>query len=123
MTARLEGGKTPSTLLTHACWMQCQYSKRRTESSEKQETTSEAGVKKGEHLRYGNGHRSCGRLLDSARAPKVSSRAAKVSKIVIFSTPARLYLYDTLLGWLSHNYHCPYALRWSSRDRRERAGS
>jgi hypothetical protein len=38
-----------------------------------------------------------GQLLDSAGAPKVSSRVAKAIKILRFSMPARLYLYDTLL--------------------------
>jgi hypothetical protein len=43
-----------------------------------------------EHLGCGDGHRSGGQLLDSARAPKVSSRAAKAVKLLIFSMPARL---------------------------------
>jgi hypothetical protein len=50
-----------------------------------------------EHLGCGDGHRSGGQLLDSARAPKVSSRAAKAVKLLIFSTPAKLYVYETIL--------------------------
>src|SRR4051812_32229628 len=53
------------------------------------------------HLGCADGHRSGGRLLDSTRAPKVSSRAAKAVKVLIFSTLARLYVYDTLLKRLA----------------------
>src|SRR6266540_7369566 len=55
------------------------------------------------HLGCAGGHRSGGRLLDSARAPKVSRRAAKVGKVLIFSRPARLYVYDTLLKQLAQD--------------------
>ena len=48
--------------------------------------------------------------------------AAKAARISTFSTSAKLYSCETILGWPSHNYHCPCALRWSSRDDRDRAG-
>jgi hypothetical protein len=36
---------------------------------------------------------------------KVTTRVTKALKALRFSTPAKLYVYETLLGWLSHNYH------------------
>ena len=38
------------------------------------------------------------------------------------TTPARLYLYDTILGWQSHHYHCQCAWRWRSRNYGDRVG-
>ena len=35
--------------------------------------------------------------------PEVMSRAAKVAKTLRFRTPAKLYIYETLLEWLAYN--------------------
>jgi hypothetical protein len=88
--------------------MRCQYSGWGQVSSEKHEIAVEAGVKedKGE----------VGSILPATvvvggyrRLPKpteVLSRAAKAAKALRSMMPAKLYLYDTLLGRQKHNYHC-----------------
>ena len=64
---------------------------------QKHEVASEVNGARRKSSGSGDGHHRSGQLLDAARAPKVSSRSAKAIKILIFSTPARWYLYDTLL--------------------------
>jgi hypothetical protein len=51
--AGLRAGRSPGTLLTHACWMLCQYSRRRPVSSEKQETAPATGGAGGDIMAVG----------------------------------------------------------------------
>ena len=86
--------------------MVCQYSTRGLVSSEKHETPS--GVE-------GRGDDTSGRAIAAEvmagygpllEPPEAMSRAAKAAKTLRLRTPARLYVYGTILGWQSHNYHC-----------------
>ena len=80
--------------------MRCQHSRVGPGSSEKPETALEAGGARQNTLAVG----TVTVVMDSywtRPAPlKVSSLAAKILKVLIFNTPAKLYVYDTLLGWL-----------------------
>jgi hypothetical protein len=92
-------GQKPRHLsLMYAIGMVCQYSRAAQVSSEKHETAADAGADgEGSPIRRHDGHRSDGSLPFSARSTAAMSRVAKATKALRFMTPARLYVYDTLL--------------------------
>jgi hypothetical protein len=47
--------------------------------------------------------------------PTFVSRAAKAVKTLKSRTPAKLYIYETLLKWLSGSDHCPHPRLWYNR--------
>jgi hypothetical protein len=86
-------------------WLVCQHSIRGFVSSEKHETTSEAGVE-------GRSNNTSGVTIAAKvlggyclllEPPEVVSRAAKVAKRLKSRTPAKLYIYETLLQRLAQD--------------------
>jgi hypothetical protein len=83
--------------------MLCQYSRRRLVSREKPETASEAAGERGDTLDIGTVTVVVCGYWPRAEPLKVSSRAAKVERILRSRTPARLYVYDTILAGLAQH--------------------
>src|SRR5262245_25715512 len=82
-------GRSLRALLTHAYERLCQYRRLCLESSKKHEAAAEAGGARGDALAVG----TCTVVLDGywtrPEPLKVSSRAAKVARMLGFSMPAR----------------------------------
>jgi len=72
-------------------------------SSEKQGTAAEVRGARGDTLATGTVTVVVDDYWRRTAPLKVSSRAAKVARMLGFGTPVRLYVYDTLLEWLAQD--------------------
>jgi hypothetical protein len=94
--------------------MVCQYFRCGVVSSEKHETPSEAGVEGpgGDTSGVGVAAEVMGGYGPLLKPPEVVSRAAKVAKTLRSRTPAKLYVYDTLLERLAQDLQHMAPERW-----------
>jgi hypothetical protein len=85
--------------------MLCQYSKRRQVSSEKHETAAEAGgeERRGDTSGVAIAAEVTGGYYPLLEPPAVVSRAAKVATTLQSRSPAKLYVYETLLKRLAQD--------------------
>jgi hypothetical protein len=85
--------------------MLCQYSRRRQVSSEKHETAAEAGGEKrrGDTSGVAIAAEVTGGYYPLLEPPAVVSRAAKVATTLQSRSPAKLYVYETLLKRLAQD--------------------
>jgi hypothetical protein len=83
--------------------MVCQYSRPGRMSSKKQERAPELGGARGDTLAVGTVTMVVDGYWPRPKPCEVPIRAAKVAKASRFTTPAKLYLYDTLLKRLAQD--------------------
>ena len=96
----------------------CQYSRLRPLSSEKHETLRGAGAKEGSgHVAGVVTATVVGHYRPLPEPTEVMSRAARAPKVLRFRTPARLYVYDTLLERLPQDLQ-PWQWNFGSSSRK-----